>query len=124
MDPRFEIIIINDVPIARILPEGIIIQNEQDALDLIANCYYNGASRLLIHETQIHPDFFDLKTGIAGEILQKFSNYQSQLAIIGDFSRYTSKSLQDFIRESNRQGRIFFVEDEENGIEKLSQSQQ
>lgn len=121
MDHRFEIYSINNVRIARILPEGIVIQNEQDALELIANCYYNGASKLLIHETQIHPDFFDLKSGLAGEILQKFSNYQAQLAIIGDFLKYSSNSLQDFIRESNRAGRIFFTANEEDGINKLAQ---
>lgn len=120
MDPRFEIFICNNVSVARILSEGIIIHNEQDALELIANCYYSGASKLLMNESQIHPDFFDLKTGLAGEILQKFSNYQSQLAIIGDFSKYSSKSLQDFIRESNRAGRIFFVEYEVEGIRKLA----
>ena len=121
MDHRFEIYSINNVKIARILPEGIVIKNEQDALELIANCYYNGASKLLIHETQIHPDFFDLKSGLAGEILQKFSNYQAQLAIIGDFLKYSSNSLQDFIRVSNRAGRIFFIGNEEDGINKLAQ---
>lgn len=122
MDPRFEIIHINNIPIARIISEGIIIHNEQDALDLIANCYYSGAYKLIMNESQINPDFFDLRSGIAGEILQKFSNYGSQLAIIGDFTKYSSKSLQDFMRESNRTGRIIFVDNEESGIEKLAQS--
>ncbi len=119
MDPRFEIFINNNVSIARILLDEIIINNEQDALDLIANCYYNGASKLLMLESQLHPNFFDLKTGIAGEILQKFSNYRAELSIVGDFSKYTSKSLHDFIRESNHSGRIFFVENEEEAIKKL-----
>jgi len=57
----------------------------------------------------INPDFFDLKTGFAGEILQKFSNYKVKLAIIGDFSSFTSKSLRDFILESNKHGHINFV---------------
>jgi hypothetical protein len=46
---------------------------------------------------------------MAGEILQKFSNYRMRLAIVGDFSEYKSKSLRDFIRESNRTGTINFV---------------
>lgn len=120
MHPGFEIFSINQVSIARIISEGIIINNEQDALDLIANCYYSGSSKLIFHESHIHPDFFDLKTGLAGNILQKFSNYQAQLAIKGDFSSYTSKSLQDFIRESNRGNRIFFVATEEEAIFKLT----
>lgn len=34
---------------------------------------------------------------IENEVLQKFINYQTKIAIIGDFSGYTSKSLKDFI---------------------------
>jgi hypothetical protein len=46
---------------------------------------------------------------MAGEILQKFSNYRIKLAIVGDFSKYTKKSIRDFIRESNNTGHINFV---------------
>jgi hypothetical protein len=41
------------------------------------------------------------------------------LAIIGDYSKYTSKNLQDFIRESNKGNRIFFVNDFEEALKKL-----
>lgn len=46
---------------------------------------------------------------MAGEILQKFSNYRMPLAIIGDFSGLDSKSLKDFIRESNKNKHVSFV---------------
>ncbi len=49
--------------------------------------------------SSICDDFFDLSTRLAGEILQKFINYHVKIAIIGDFSIYTSKSLKDFIYE-------------------------
>jgi len=68
-----------------------------------------GAGKIILHKMIINPDFFDLKTGFAGEILQKFSNYKVKLAIIGDFSSFTSKSLRDFILESNKHGHINFV---------------
>ena len=64
---------------------------------------------LIMYQDAFHPAFFDLSTRLAGEILQKFSNYRLLLAIIGDFTSYDSKSLQDFIRESNRLGVIRFV---------------
>ncbi|MDO4771844.1 DUF4180 domain-containing protein, partial [Porphyromonas sp.] len=57
------------------------------------------------------PDFFDLKTKIAGDILQKFSQYQMPLVIVGDFSKYKSKSLNDFIFECNKGKQINFVRD-------------
>ncbi len=61
-----------------------------------------------------------MSTGIAGDILQKFVNYSKKLAIIGDFSIYTSHSLKDFIYESNQGNQIFFVADEQEAIEKLT----
>ena len=47
--------------------------------------------------------------GIAGEILQKFSNYRVRLAIVGDFTKFTSNSLHEFIYESNKGRFIHFV---------------
>jgi hypothetical protein len=64
--------------------------------------------------------FFKLSTGIAGEILQKFINYQAKLAIVGDFSGYTSKPLHDFIYESNRGRDIFFAASMDEAMEKLA----
>ncbi|WP_449401649.1 DUF4180 domain-containing protein [Chryseobacterium wanjuense] len=55
------------------------------------------SDKVIIHEKNITPEFFDLKTKIAGDILQKFSNYRVKLAIVGDFSKYESKSIKDFI---------------------------
>lgn len=93
-----------------------------DAVDLLGNAEYMGAKRIVVHQTQLHPDFFELKTRLAGEILQKFSNYRMQLAIVGAFEALPGRSLRDFIYESNRQGRILFVDSLEEAIEKLSRN--
>ncbi len=99
----------DNTSIAEIISEDVIIKEVQDALDLMANCSYQGSTKIIIHEKNIISDFFDLKTRIAGEILQKFSNYDVCLAIVGNFSNLSSKSLKEFIYESNRMGRINFV---------------
>ncbi|GAB3519312.1 DUF4180 domain-containing protein [Emticicia fontis] len=110
----------NGVFIAELIAnDEIVVKEVQDALDIMANAAYAGATTLIFHEKNITPDFFDLKTGIAGDILQKFSNYQMPLAIVGDFSRYTSKSLRDFIYESNKGGKVNFVASTEEAKEKL-----
>jgi len=75
---------------------------------------------VIIYEKNITPEFFDLKTKIAGDILQKFSNYRMGLAIIGDFSQYESKSMKDFIFESNKTRHINFVETLKEALEKFS----
>jgi hypothetical protein len=47
---------------------------------------------LILDEQQLGPDFFDLRTGLAGEVLQKFTNYRVRLAIvIGDAAAYGSR---------------------------------
>lgn len=109
----------NKVNIAEIVSENIEVRHAQDALEIFGNCVYQNASKIIIHERNIIPDLFDLKTGIAGEVFQKCSNYRVQLAIVGDFGKFTSKSLRDFIYESNKHGQINFVDTLENAFEKL-----
>ncbi len=94
---------------AEIVTNHIVINNIEDSLDLLGNLYYQQFDQIIIQKHQITTDFFDLKNGMAGEILQKYSNYRIKLAIVGDFSSYSSKSLKDFIFESNKIGQIIFV---------------
>jgi len=105
--------------IAEVISDNILISEVQDALDLMAECDYRGARRIVLRKEHITPAFFDLKAGIAGEILQKFSTYDVRLALIGDFNEYKSKALRDFIYESNKGNRVFFVPDREVAISKL-----
>ena len=110
---EIKIIDVDGVMIALIVSDKIVFATTQGALDIMANCSYQGADCIIIREHNLSPDFFDLKTRIAGEILQKFSNYNCRLAIVGDFSKYESKALRDFIYESNKVGRINFVSSDE-----------
>lgn len=41
-----------------------------------------GAGGLVLREEDLSPAFFDLKTRLAGELFQKFVNYQVRLAIV------------------------------------------
>jgi hypothetical protein len=113
---------INNTIIAEVISEIYIINEIEDGLDLLGNLYYQGFDKIIVHEKSITPDFFDLKSGIAGEILQKFSTYRVSLAIVGDFSKYTSKSLNDFIFESNKGRHINFVSKCTDAIKILSKS--
>ncbi len=115
---KIESIEINDTKIAEVISDELIIKTTDDGLDLLGNIYYQGFDKLMLYEKNITPDFFDLKTGIAGEILQKFSTYRVSLAIVGEFD-YASKSIKDFIYESNKLGHINFVNSKEDAINKL-----
>lgn len=111
---------INTIKIAEVISDNIIIQSAQDGLDLMGNIYYQGFDKVILYEKNITPEFFDLKTKIAGEILQKFSNYRIGLAIVGDFNQYESKSLKDFIFESNKTKQVNFLKSLEEALDNLS----
>ncbi|ANE47735.1 cytoplasmic protein [Paenibacillus swuensis] len=111
----------NGVNVAIVHSDEIIIYDVQSALDLMATVRYEvDSNHIIISKLLVSEEFFDLKTRMAGDILQKFINYQTKLAVIGDFTTYSSKSLRDFIYESNRGRDIFFLPDENQAIEKLS----
>jgi hypothetical protein len=109
-----------DTHIALIVSDDIIMHTAEEAAELLMNCHYQGADSLIVHEHNLPAAFFDLKTRLAGDILQKFSTYQGRLAIIGDFSKYKSQSLRDFIYESNKDKRINFVGTQEEAIATLT----
>lgn len=99
----------------------IVLENVQSALDIISMSKYEyDCDRIIIFKENVSETFFDLKTNIAGEILQKFINYDFKIAIVGDFSNYSSKSLKDFIYECNSGKDIFFVENVEKALEKYN----
>lgn len=111
----------NEKKIAIIKSNELLITDVQSALDFIATVRYEtGCDRIILDKISICEDFFRLSTKLAGDILQKFINYYVKIAIIGDFSVYTSKSLKDFIYESNNGKDIFFLPDEMQAIKKLS----
>lgn len=110
---------INDVKIAEVSSPEIIINNAEDGLDLMGNLYYQGFERIIIYEKNITQAFFDLKNGLAGEILQKFSNYRIRLIIVGDFN-YTSQSIKDFIYESNNGKQVNFLPSVEIALQRLA----
>jgi hypothetical protein len=109
----------SDIKVAEVLSESILIAKIEDGLNLMADIYYQGYDAIILHEKNITSAFFDLKTGEAGEILQKFSNYRMRLAIIGDFKKYDSKSFNDFMFESNKNRQINFVGSVEEALERL-----
>lgn len=75
--------------------------------------------RFAIPKAAIADEFFILSSGIAGDVLQKYINYHVKIAIFGDFSRYTSKPLHDFMYESNNGRDVFFVGTEREAIDRL-----
>ncbi|MDD9270779.1 DUF4180 domain-containing protein [Paenibacillus sp. GCM10023248] len=106
--------------VAIVESDDILIGDVQAALDLMASVRYTaGCDKMLIHKNNIVEEFFDLKTKLAGDILQKYTNYQVKIAIVGDYDGYDSKSLKDFIYECNQGNSIFFLKDRQAALQAL-----
>jgi hypothetical protein len=104
-----------------LLDSGAKIASVQDLLDLFVTARYeHGCVGLIVPKESLGEDFFDLKTRVAGEFLQKCSHYRVPFAVVGDFSAYQSRSLRDFIRECNRGSLVFFKGSAEDALEALT----
>ncbi|KAA5825913.1 DUF4180 domain-containing protein [Saccharopolyspora hirsuta] len=95
--------------------DGPEVSTVQDALDLIGASY--GGEVVALPASRLDARFFDLRSGFAGEVMQKFVNYHVRLAIIGDISAHleASSALQALVRESNRGRHVWFLP----GVEEL-----
>ncbi len=77
-----------------------------DALELVSACIEHDATRLLIDDRQLPPAFFELRSGFAGEFVQKLVNYRMQLAVVfSDVSKHGER-FEQFVGEARR-GRGF-----------------
>lgn len=120
---KIEKIVKNNVQIAHITAEEVVINDLQSAIDLMMTVkYVTGIENIVLSKELVVDKFFILTSGLAGEILQKFINYQFRIAIYGDYSNYTSKPLKDFIYESNNGHDIFFTDSLQMAIEKLCET--
>ena len=103
--------------IVEVQDNSLVIETTQQFLQLMMNL---PSDKAILHKENLHESFFDLRSGLAGDILQKVSNYVLQLGIVGDFSAYESKSLHAFMYESNKSNRVVFVSTVEEALNRLS----
>jgi hypothetical protein len=96
-------------------PDGPCLARDPHLSDLIGEAFSANAQIVALPLARLGPDFLDLKTGVAGHILQKLVNYRFRIVILGDTTAAAQESdpLRDFIRESNRGETVWFVEDVE-----------
>ena len=93
--------------------DGPTLPREGNANTFLSAAWEHDASMLAIPVSRLDASFFQLSTGLAGAVLQKFVNYRIQLAVVGDVSAWSasSKALHDFIVEANRGRSTWFVAD-------------
>lgn len=108
--------------VLRCAPDGPPLDGERAALDLIGDAFGQDAQLVAVPAERIGDDFFRLRSGVAGAVVQKFVNYRIRLAVVGDVSRQLAESsaLRDFVREANRGSQLWFLADDDALDERLS----
>ena len=90
------------------IPGKRFIENEYDALDLLALCGEHGSRQILLYAENLTERFFDLKTRLAGTILQKFMNYGIQAVLVLPQEEMEKGRFREMALEANR-GRHFRI---------------
>lgn len=93
----------------------------QDALDAIGEAWGADASTIVVPAERFDESFFDLRSGVLGEVTQKFVNYRLRLVVLGDVTAYAeaSNAFRDYVRETNAGDQVWFVADEAELAERL-----
>ena len=85
-----------------------------DVLRVIEYCWEVQIDRLLLYAENLPEQFFDLSSQQAGLILQKFRNYQMQVAIVMNReTRPPSRYFEEAVREENRHGACYITDNQE-----------
>lgn len=105
--------------------EGPRLRNSDDAVAVNGDAMAQGAALTIIPVARLDPGFFQLRTGLAGEVAQKFVNYRQRLAIVGNIAALASRSatLRDFIYETNRGGALWFLATRDEVAERLERGE-
>ena len=93
--------------------DGPLLGSERDASDVMSEAFSADAIVVVIPANRLAPEFFRLRSGLAGGFFQKLQNYHCRLVIMGDVSAEiaASTALRDFVRETNKVGNHLFVAD-------------
>jgi hypothetical protein len=102
----------NDLLTTPTTSPSIAIRSLGDISDaLVASMEHDG---LILAEADLCPEFFDLHTGLAGEVLQKFVNYRARLAIILPDPKAHGERFSELVYEHREHAAVRFVSSEED----------
>ena len=120
---RIEKIVKDGQAAAVVISAEKVIWDTQSALDVMMTIQYEtGCSRFALAKEQLAEAFFDLRTGLAVEILQKFVNYRMKVAIYGALTADIRRALGDLIEASHQERMVCLADDQESAIAWLLQS--
>jgi hypothetical protein len=103
----------DDFRVLHIDPDFPVITKADQVNDLIGATWGENIALIALPADRLDPEFFRLRSLLAGDVLQKFVTYRVRVAIVGDISEYVAASdaLRDFVWESNRGEHVWFLPD-------------
>ena len=88
--------------------ETEMINSRQDIIDILTCCSEANSNLVLLEKRFLNSDFFDLKTGLVGTILQILAQYQVKAAFVIDFTAHESRHFKELVNEANRGNAVNF----------------
>ena len=76
--------------------------NGKDPANAVIRCIEEERKGILLDEASAPGEFFDLSSGLLGELLHKLSTYRLPLAIVVSQPEKYSTPFQSFLAEANR----------------------
>jgi Domain of unknown function (DUF4180) len=91
--------------------------------DVIGDAFSLGVDTVVIPVGRLDAAFFDLRTGVAGDIVQAFVNYHLRLVVLGPIPPAATASgpFPAFVSETNRGSQTWFVETAEELDRRLAE---
>jgi hypothetical protein len=108
-----EVVTMAGVRVLRCADTGPVLDGDRAAADLVGAAL-GRAEVVAVPVARLAPEFFSLRTGVAGAVVQKFATYRLRFAVVGDLGTRLAAgtALRDFVHEANRGAQTWFVADE------------
>ncbi|GAB4144177.1 MAG: hypothetical protein Fur0021_00540 [Candidatus Promineifilaceae bacterium] len=87
-----------------------------DPTKVVRSCIESGAHALLLDKAALPPHFFDLSSGMAGELLHKLSVYRMRMAAVVSDPSAHSANFQAFVREANKGNQFRFFSTRQEAV--------
>lgn len=111
---------LNNISYAECTTEQKIITHEQEAVELIGLCGYHHTNNLLIYAHNIDERFFEIKSTLAGNVLQKFMNYSMKVGLVIHDNLSGNKRFSEMMLETNKGSHFRIFKDKQKAVDWLT----
>jgi len=99
----------NGTQIAEMQSEGIVVRSARDAADITRELLNRGINKLILHERNMSPEFWQSSNGLAEVVLQEFTSKSIAIAFVGKLGQQKTDSLKALIQENDLHNQTFLL---------------